>query len=60
MNKAIDALSVLLLLGAAVAFWLGIIALGAHRDAVAIYWLIVGGLVLYSSTELLRPRSGSR
>jgi hypothetical protein len=60
MSKVIDALSILLVLGAALAFSLGVAALGERRDLVAIYWLIIGGLVLRASVELLRPRSSSR
>jgi hypothetical protein len=60
MSKVIDALSIILVLSAALAFSLGVAALGERRDLVAIYWLIVGGLVLRGSIELLRPRSSSR
>ena len=60
MGKVIDALSILLVLGAVLAFSLGVAALGDRRDLSAIYWLAIGGLVLRSSIELLRPRSTSR
>jgi hypothetical protein len=60
MSKVIDALSILLVLGAALAFSLGVAALAERRDLIAIYWLVVGGLVLRAAVELLRPRSSSR
>jgi len=60
MSKLVDVLSILLVLGAALAFCLGVAALGARRDLVALYWLVIGGLVLRAAVELLRPRSSPR
>ena len=60
MSKVIDALSILLVLGASLAFAVGVAALAEHRDLAALYWLAIGGLVLRSAVELLRPRSSSR
>lgn len=60
MSKVADALSILLVLGAVLAFSVGVAALGDRRDLSAIYWLAIGGLVLRSAIELLRPRSSSR
>ncbi|HEY6723001.1 MAG TPA: hypothetical protein VI197_03190 [Polyangiaceae bacterium] len=60
MSKAVDVLSVLLLVLAVVAFVAGIYALGNREDVRALYFLIVGALCLRSSTEMLRPRSRSR
>jgi len=60
MSKVIDALSLLLVLGAALAFSLGVASLAERRDLIAIYWLVIGGLVLRAAVELLRPRSSSR
>jgi hypothetical protein len=60
MSKALDAISVILLLGAVAAFVFGASALGDQKDLVALYWILVGGLALRSATDLLRPRSGSR
>ncbi len=60
MSKIIDVLSVLLVLGAIAAFALGVAALGERRDLIALYWLAIGGLVLRSAVELLRPRSSAR
>ena len=45
MSKVVDALSILLVLGAGLAFAVGVAALGEHRDLAAIYWLSIGGLV---------------
>lgn len=58
MSRALDIFAVLLLLGAACAFGFGLYALGDRQDFKALYLLIVGGLSLRSSTELLRPRGG--
>lgn len=56
----IDALSVLLLGGGAVAFALGVRALGDERDLASLYWLVAGALLLRSSTDLLRPKPENR
>ena len=60
MSKVVDVLSILLVLGASVAFSVGVAALGERRDLAAVYWLAIGGLVLRAAVELLRPRSTSR
>lgn len=60
MSKIVDALSIVLVLAASLAFALGVAALTDRRDLVALYWLAIGGLVLRSAVELLRPRSGAR
>jgi hypothetical protein len=60
MSKVVDALSILLVLGASLAFAVGVAALGERRDLAAIYWLAIGGLVLRAAVELLRPRSSAR
>jgi hypothetical protein len=60
MQRAVDLLSVLLLLLAMLAFAAGIFALGERQDVRALYFLVVGTLCLRSSTEMLRPRSGAR
>jgi hypothetical protein len=59
LARAIDALAILLFLVAAGAFAFGLKALADLEDFRAIYLLVVGGLALRASTELLRPRSGS-
>jgi hypothetical protein len=59
VSRAIDLLSVLLLIGAGVAFCLGVVALDHKEDLHALYWLGVGALLLKASVEMLRPsRSG--
>ncbi|HKQ71314.1 MAG TPA: hypothetical protein VJT73_18350 [Polyangiaceae bacterium] len=55
MGRALDFLMVVLLLGAALAFALGVRALEREEDRFAIYWLAVGGLMLKTSTDLIRP-----
>ena len=60
MSKVIDLLSILLVLGAALAFSLGVAALGERHDLIALYWLVIGSLVLRAAVELLRPKSSSR
>ncbi|MEO8900575.1 MAG: hypothetical protein ABI488_02980 [Polyangiaceae bacterium] len=60
MSKVIDALSILLVLAASLAFAVGVSALSERRDLAALYWLAIGGLVLRSAVELLRPKSSSR
>ncbi len=58
MSRAIDVFAILLLAAAAAAFSFGVYALGNRQDFKAIYLLIIGGLALKASTELLRPRGG--
>lgn len=60
MRKIVDALSILLLAGAAGAFGLGVRALGDERDLASLYWLVAGALLLRSSTDLLRPKPDGR
>jgi hypothetical protein len=55
MGRLVDVLSVVMLLAAVAAFALGMNALGDQRDLAAIYWLVVGGLILKASVDLLRP-----
>jgi hypothetical protein len=60
MGRLIDVLSLLLLLGACVAFGLGAHHLADSRDLAALYWFATGGLALKASTDLLRPKAGTR
>lgn len=60
MRKTVDFLSVALLAAAAVAFSVGVRALGDERDLASLYWLIAGALLLRSSTDLLRPKPDGR
>ena len=52
MSKVVDALSILLVLGASLAFSVGVAALGERRDLAAIYWLCIGGLVLRAAARV--------
>lgn len=60
MRQVVDVLSIALLAFAAVAFAFGVRALGDEHDLAALYWLLVGALLLRSSTDLLRPKTDSR
>lgn len=60
MSRAIDLLCIGLLLGAGGAFALGVSSLERERDLHALYWLVVGGLLLKASVEMLRPSRGGR
>lgn len=59
MARLIDILAVVLFLVAAAAFAFGVSALEKLEDFRAIYLVVIGGLALRASTELLRPRGGS-
>jgi hypothetical protein len=59
VSRAVDVLAVVLLVSAALAFVLGVFALGSQQDFKAVYLLVVGGLALKASTEMLRPRGGA-
>lgn len=48
------------MLAAGVVFVMGIWSLTKKEDLAAVYWLVVGALLLRSATDLLRPRSASR
>lgn len=58
MRRIVDFVSVALLGFAALAFTLGVKALGDEKDLSALYWLVAGGLLLRSATDVLRPRAG--
>ena len=60
MGRAVDIVSVLLLLGAGVTFTLGVHSLNGHQDLQALYWLVVGAVLLRSSVDAIRPKGGSR
>ncbi len=59
MARAIDLFAILLLTAAACAFGFGLRALADRKDFEAVYLLVVGGLALRASTEMLRPRGGA-
>jgi hypothetical protein len=54
-TRLIDVLSLALMIAAGVAFTQSLQALGEERDLHGLYWLVVGGLVLKASVDLLRP-----
>jgi hypothetical protein len=56
----IDVVSVGLVLGAAASFAAALRALGAREDLAAVYWLVIGALVLSSAVDLFKTGSGSR
>ncbi|MCA9596914.1 MAG: hypothetical protein KC776_26550 [Myxococcales bacterium] len=58
--KIIDVATIALLLASAGAFAAGVYALGDRHDLAALYWLVVGALVLRAATDMLRPKSGAR
>ena len=60
LAKVVDILSILILALAGGAFTLGIRALADARDLQALYWLVVGGLLLRAAVDMLQPRSGGR
>lgn len=60
MGRAIDVFSVLLLVFGGVAFALAVLALDDSRDLHALYWLLVGALLLKAAVEMLRPSRGGR
>ena len=59
MSRALDVFALVLLVAAGLAFGFGVRSLGEREDFKAVYLLVVGGLSLRASTELLRPRGGS-
>ncbi len=60
MRRVVDVLSICFLIGAALAFAVGVRALGDERDLASLYWLVAGALLLRSSTDLLRPKPEGR
>jgi len=59
-GTAVDVLAITLLLLSTGAFSLGMLALGDERDLTALYFLVVGVVLLRASTDLLRPKPDSR
>jgi hypothetical protein len=56
MGRLVDLFAIALLLGAAIAFSLGVRSLDREEDRFALYWLLVGALSLKASIDLVRPR----
>lgn len=55
LSRAVDLLSLVLLGAAAAAFSFGVYAIGEQEDLHALYWLLVGALLLKAAVDLLRP-----
>ncbi len=53
----VDALTVLLFIAALAGFLLGVLALAGQRELEALYWLVVGALLLRGSVRLALPRA---
>jgi hypothetical protein len=60
MNRFVDLLAVAFLVGAIACFAFGMLALGDRKDLHALYWLVVGALVLRAATDMLKPKTSSR
>jgi hypothetical protein len=60
MGRVVDLLAIACLIGAIVCFSFGLDALADRNDLNALYWLVVGALVLRAATDMLRPRASSR
>lgn len=58
MTRAVDVLSIVLLVLAIAAFGVGVHALGRKADLEALYWLVIGALVLKAGTDMVRPKGG--
>lgn len=58
MARFVDGISILLLLIACAAFAFGLRLLSDKEDVRALYNLVVGGLALKASVDLLRSRGG--
>ncbi|HEY3593827.1 MAG TPA: hypothetical protein VGL13_08135 [Polyangiaceae bacterium] len=59
MGRTLDWLAAGLLFGAACAVALAVFALDRGQDRHAVYWILVGGLALKSSSDLLGSRKSS-
>jgi Na+/H+-dicarboxylate symporter len=59
MTLFVNLLTIALIALAGVSLTLGVIAIGDEHDLQALYWLVMGALLLKSSVEMVRPsRSG--
>jgi hypothetical protein len=56
VSRVVDVLCVVLLIGAIAGFAFGLGALEKQRDLDALYFLVLGAVLLKCSTDLLRPR----
>ena len=60
MIRLADLVSIGLLVAAVGCFAAGLYVLAEQRDLLAIYWLVIGLAALRASTNILRPKVGSR
>jgi hypothetical protein len=60
MIRLADLVSIGLLVAAVGSFGAGLYVLAEQRDLLAIYWLVIGLSALRASTNILRPKVGSR
>ncbi len=60
MTRAVDVLSVVLLVSGIGAFGAGVHSLGERSDVLALYWLVVGALLLKAATDMLKPKATRR
>jgi hypothetical protein len=56
VSRAIGSLAAVLFFGAAASFVVGIIGLVVEHDAQALYWLLLGGVGLKCSADLVHGR----
>lgn len=59
MARVVDVLSIVLLFAAVAAFCCGVLAIADQQDLPALYWLVLGAVLLRAATDLLRP-AGAR
>ena len=59
MVRLIDALAIILFVGAVAALAAGLFALDRQDDFRALYLLAVGALALRASSQILRPRGAA-
>jgi len=59
MGRLIETLSVALFVASAGAFARGVAELSDERDFQAVYWIVLGAILLKGSIDLLRPLRSS-
>lgn len=59
MGKVIEVFSVALFVASAAAFIRGVTELSDGRDLQAVYWVVLGAVLLKGSIDLLRPLRSS-
>jgi hypothetical protein len=56
MSRALDIIAIVLLCSGIVVLCAAIYTLGSGQDLSALYWLVVGGLVLRAANNLVRSK----